>query len=113
VDAFAVVLKEAHHGDPWFSSTKELQLASLDLCVACRAVTTLHLRVDEDIPERLLDAPDTIDTHALARTPINHRSTRVPRLRPLGVVWDCFSVGERLGHAIPAVADVELWKFGE
>eukprot|EP00903_Cladosiphon_okamuranus_P014166 g13165.t1 len=44
VNAFAVALDQACGGGEkrWYTSTLELQLASLELCRACRRVPTLH-----------------------------------------------------------------------
>ncbi|CAM9376425.1 unnamed protein product [Ectocarpus fasciculatus] len=54
IDAFIVALGCACLGKPWYTSTKELQLASLQFCLACRSAPTLRVIVDEDVPIRLL-----------------------------------------------------------
>lgn len=82
LDAFAVALSQTCEGDRWYTSTKELQLASLDFCHACRSVTTLSLTVNDAIPRRLLAAADA---------PLPNRKrlcpSRVPRLRARRVWW--------------------------
>ncbi|CAN0022744.1 unnamed protein product [Ectocarpus sp. 6 AP-2014] len=54
LNALVVALNETCNGKSWYTSTKELQLASLEFCVACRNYQTLHLKVDAQIPRRLL-----------------------------------------------------------
>ncbi|CAN0281384.1 unnamed protein product, partial [Scytosiphon promiscuus] len=83
LDAFGMVLSQSCDGRGWFSSTKELQLASLEFCAACRNVATMTLRVDDAVPRSLLTAAD-------APPPDRKRlcTTRVPRLRARRVLWD-------------------------
>lgn len=73
LDALVVALAECGDGKAWYTSTTQLQLASLDLCVACRAVPTLHLTVDGGMPDRLRAGTAT---------------SRVPPFRPRGVTWN-------------------------
>ena len=84
LDAFIVAIYER-----WFACSKELQLASFHLCMECRNVPTLHLRVDVSTPRRLLPAADS-----LLSQPDTQDSTRVPRLRALRVTWMMRSVAE-------------------
>lgn len=75
IDAFIVAINNASGG--WYVSMLELQLTSLRLCSACRGVSTLWVRVDEDTPERLW-----------ARTGMQTTvQTRVVPLRALGIKW--------------------------
>ncbi|CAM9965343.1 unnamed protein product, partial [Scytosiphon promiscuus] len=83
LDAFMVALNQSCDGKSWYTSTKELQLASLTFCGACRSVTTLTLKVDVDMPRSLMAAAD-----APAPSPKRLCATRVPRLRARRVVWE-------------------------
>lgn len=83
LDAFIVVLNQLYEQERWYTSTKELQLASLGLCGACRNGTTLHLTLDPETPPRLLAAAD-----ASPPSPEERGSTRVPRLRAHTVTWN-------------------------
>lgn len=53
MDAFNVALN--HAGDSWlsFESTMELQLVSLEFCVACRTVAVVHVKLEEGTPRSL------------------------------------------------------------
>lgn len=56
LDAFTVALHQAFEGQRWYTSTAQLQLASLQFCRACRSVLTLYMiTVDVDTPEHLWD----------------------------------------------------------
>ncbi|CAN0208747.1 unnamed protein product [Scytosiphon promiscuus] len=107
LDAFDVVLNQSCDGRDWFSSTKELQLASLQFCAACRNVATMTLRVDDAIPRSLLAAAD-------APPPDQKRlcSTRVPRLRARRVLWDLPTAVE-LRRPMYALADATHLRFGD
>ena len=76
----------------WYTSTLELQLASLELCRACRSVSTLHVLVNKDTPRRLWDplrAPDV---------PV---PSRVPLVRPIGLTWTLRTDGVQLISSTP------------
>lgn len=106
LEALMVALSQTHDQESWYTSTKELQLASLQCCHACRSVTTLALVVDDSVPCRLLAAADP--------PPPNRKrpcSSRVPRLRVRGVLWDSPSAAE-LTRSIYAVADATEMRFG-
>ncbi|CAM9816795.1 unnamed protein product, partial [Ectocarpus fasciculatus] len=81
--ALMVALSETCDGNSWYTSTKELQLASLEFCTTCRNYPTLHLTVDAHTPRRLLAAADAPSPH-----PKRLCGTRVPRLRARSVTWD-------------------------
>ncbi|CAM9389107.1 unnamed protein product, partial [Ectocarpus sp. 6 AP-2014] len=51
-DAFVVALSQACEGGEkrWYVSTLELQLTSLGMCRACRNVSTLRVRVEDQTP---------------------------------------------------------------
>ena len=81
LDAFSIALNQADSSG-WYSSTMQLQLASLQFCVMCRSVSTLHLVVIDDrqtLPFE--DAPtSTVNVEKLRRT-------RVPNVCPLILTW--------------------------
>ena len=58
LEAFIVALNQTLDASAWFASTKQLQLTSLQFCVACRSVKTLRLTVDSKIPRHLVDDDD-------------------------------------------------------
>ena len=81
LDAFSTALNQADSSG-WYSSTLQLQLASLQFCVMCRSVSTLHLIVKDNIHALLLeDAPASDDKVKKLRR------TRVPTIRPLILAW--------------------------
>ncbi|CAN0021025.1 unnamed protein product, partial [Ectocarpus sp. 6 AP-2014] len=89
LNAFVVALNGACEGKTWYTSILELQLASLEFCMACRNYPTMKLKVDARIPRRLLatdDAPH-LQSEWLC-------GTRVPRLRARRVSWDMATAAE-------------------
>jgi len=74
----------------WYTSTLELQLASLEFCRACRNVSTLLVHVDAATP-RSLWAPDAGHS-AQQESPTSNVLSRVPSVRALGVSWSRCSV---------------------
>ncbi|CAN0033793.1 unnamed protein product [Scytosiphon promiscuus] len=82
LEALVVAVHQASEIRRWYTVTNELQVASLQLCEACRGAQTAHLRVDGGIPASLLAAVDT--PHA---KPEGGVSSRVPRLRARRVRW--------------------------
>ncbi|CAN0006917.1 unnamed protein product, partial [Ascophyllum nodosum] len=81
LDAFSIALHQADSSG-WYSSTFQLQLASLQFCVVCRTVSTLHLIVENDKYTSLFD-----DAPASDIKPKKPRRTRVPTLRPFKLTW--------------------------
>ncbi|CAN0191062.1 unnamed protein product, partial [Ectocarpus sp. 6 AP-2014] len=88
MDALTVALNQAYDsraGDcdnvRWFTSTLDLQLASLDLCRACRSVPTLLVKIDHDTPRSLW-------TPTVYGGADSAPSGRVPPLRAHGVKWE-------------------------
>ncbi|CAM9551785.1 unnamed protein product, partial [Ectocarpus sp. 12 AP-2014] len=106
LDAFAVVLNNTCDGKPWFASTQELQLVSLQLCGACRAFNNVHLEANPQIPRTLLAAADAPAAH-----PTGLCSTRVPRLGVVSVAWN-MSTATELKSPISAFAGVRYLTFG-
>ncbi|CAM9571881.1 unnamed protein product, partial [Laminaria digitata] len=56
LDAFIIALNQACDGEIGYVPTLNLQLASVQLCVACRRSATLRVRVDDATPHTLLTA---------------------------------------------------------
>ncbi|CAM9758939.1 unnamed protein product [Ectocarpus sp. 12 AP-2014] len=107
VNALIVALNEMCDGSSWYTSTKELQLASLEICIACRTHRTMHLYVNRNIPRRLLAAADASPPH-----PKRLGRTRVPRLRARYVTWN-MRTAESLKDPIFAMTGVDGLKFGD
>ncbi|CAN0558407.1 unnamed protein product [Ectocarpus sp. 12 AP-2014] len=106
LNAFYVALGETRDGKSWYTSTKELQLASLEFCMACRAYKTLHLIVDVRIPRMLLAAAD-----GPLRHPKRLSRTRVPRLIARHVTWNMPTAAE-LRSPIFALMELDHLEFG-
>lgn len=93
IDAFMVALNETCGGKKWYISTVQLQLASVEFCVACRSVSTLHLFVDEGTPRHLW-ADNCSDQSGARGSSIGGSSegrsvlVRVPPFRPREVTWN-------------------------
>lgn len=104
--AFRAVLGDTGDGKHWFSSTKQLQLASIHFCVECRNVRRQHLRVDDDTPGWLLGA-----TGVPLRAPDRTFRSRVPRLRAREVTWKRNSAA-LLKNPLFALAEAESMTFG-
>ncbi|CAN0214875.1 unnamed protein product [Scytosiphon promiscuus] len=105
LQALVVTVDQASDTAQWYTVAKQLQLVSLELCEACRAAHTFHLRVDDDTPTTLLatvDDPYPTDEEGL--------SSRVPRLRARRVTWELPSL-YLLGSQIEAFADMEELYF--
>ncbi|CAM9925845.1 unnamed protein product [Scytosiphon promiscuus] len=81
--AFTVALQQASDGERWYTSTEELQMTSMQFCVACRSVTTLTLTVNSRTPARLLAAAADASYSRQKR----FCSSLVPRLRARQLVW--------------------------
>lgn len=81
--AFSIALNATSDKEKWFTSTIQLELVSLQLCLACRDASELHLRVEEDTPRYLwINGP--------ARTTRSSkilRTSRVPTFRPREITW--------------------------
>ncbi|CAM9470004.1 unnamed protein product, partial [Ectocarpus sp. 12 AP-2014] len=106
LDAIVVALDETYDGTSWYTSTKELQLASLEFCEACRNHQTLHLKVDPHTPRSLLAAADAPPPHPNRLCP-----TRVPRLRARRVTWNMPTAAE-LNVPLLVMAEVVRLEFG-
>lgn len=96
LDAFTTALIECGDGTQWYTSTTQLQLASYDLCVACRAVPTLHLTVDGGMPARLKKTSPA--------------GSRLPPLRPRGITWNLPTFA--LNGGDPVFSDVRVLILG-
>ncbi|CAM9765425.1 unnamed protein product, partial [Ectocarpus sp. 4 AP-2014] len=107
LDALVVALNETCDGKSWYTSTKELQLASLEFCIACRNYPTVHMNVDERIPRQLLAAADAPPPH-----PKRLCQTRVPRLQARRVMWNMPTAAE-LRNPIFAMKDMDFLQLGD
>ena len=86
LDAFVIALNQAcddRVNKRWYTSTKELQLASLEFCTACRSVPTLHVKVEKGTPTRLWMSAAGRETRNATRL----NATRVPVIRAHAVTW--------------------------
>ncbi|CAM9756904.1 unnamed protein product, partial [Ectocarpus fasciculatus] len=106
LNAFTVALDDTCDGKRWYTSTKELQLTSLEFCIACRNYQTMNLKVDSEIPRRLLAAADAPPLH-----PQRLGGTRVPRLKARRVTWNMPTAAE-LREPVFAMTDVDRLEFG-
>ncbi|CAM9898666.1 unnamed protein product, partial [Ectocarpus fasciculatus] len=86
LEAFTVALALTCDGDEWYTSTQQLQLASLDLCTACRGVPTLALRVERSTPTYLWERPRCWLTEQ-EKARAAPTGTRVPPFGPRRVMW--------------------------
>ncbi|CAN0465598.1 unnamed protein product, partial [Ectocarpus sp. 12 AP-2014] len=107
-DAFLVALGQACEGGKkrWYTSTLELQLASLDICRACREVSILHVRVGDRTP-RSLWSSHKVYTRPSTRSWKIRQSSRVPVVRALRLTW------ELPMEDLLRTAAVELWTSSE
>lgn len=107
-DAIFVALNQTSGGQPWYVSKTQLQLASIQLCVACRRSATFQLTIDDNIPRRLL-------AHADAPAPSlewgRSLSSRVPRLKARIAAWRRRSC-EELRRPIYALTEAQFLVFG-
>lgn len=95
-DTLIIALAASSCKKGWYTSTKELQLASLSCCVACRSVRTLTLAVDMAVPHRFWVDSTTGqgavvgDTRqgAGASAPKRLSSSRVPGIKLHTVKWN-------------------------
>lgn len=108
LDAVLVALNQTSRGEPWYVSTTQLQLASIELCVWCRRSATFRLTIDARTPRRLLaraDAPAPTLERGRSLSP------RVPRLKARAVAWHRRSC-EELGRTIYALTEAQFLLFG-
>ena len=103
-----MALNQTSAGDPWYVSKTQLQLASIQLCVACRRSATFRLKINDHIPHRLL-------AYADAPAPTLERgcrlSPRVPRLKARIVAWHRRSCQE-LRRPVYALTEAQFLLFG-
>ncbi|CAM9739511.1 unnamed protein product, partial [Ectocarpus fasciculatus] len=82
LDALIVAVSNTCDGKGWFTSTLDLQLVSLQLCVACRSVPSLKLMVRSGTPWRLWLGG--VKTPGAKKT----NMSRLPTLRAREVCWN-------------------------
>jgi len=107
LDAFIVALNQANDGQLWYTETKQLQIASLEFCVACRSVSTLALIVDKYTPTHLWAGAPARETRSAKRL----SATRVPTLRAPPVVWELSA--SALRHTRGSFSGVKVFFFGD
>lgn len=107
VDAVTVALNQMSGGNIWYTLTKELQLASLQLCEVCRDFTTLALTVDEQTPRSLLASE-----HPAYLSWTRMRRSRVPQLRARRVKWSLSTAAE-FRRPIYALTETTVMEFGD
>ena len=102
LDAFIIALNQACDGNRcWYTSTKQLQLASMEFCTACRSVPTLCVNVEKDTPTRLWagGAPGRETRNAKRLS-----ATRVSVVQALEVTWKLpASALRRMGDVLAKV----------
>lgn len=76
-----IALGETTNGN-WYLSTLQLQLASFEVCVACRRLRTLRVTVDRRMPLSLWGDDDVVQDDAKAP-----KRRRLPSLRAYAVSW--------------------------
>ena len=81
LDALTVALGQTS-GGKWYVSTLALQLASFEVCVACRGVRTLRVTVNTRMPLSLWGNGDPFDDTLKAQ-----EMRRLPTLRAAAVAW--------------------------
>ena len=104
LDAFSVALNQAD-SNGWYSSTLQLQLASLQFCLMCRSGSTLHLIVIDDRQTLLFeDAPSSnVNVKKLRRT-------RVSNFWPLILTWKLPAVHlKQFSSALAYVKQLTFW----
>jgi len=115
LDAFVVALNQASRRAEWgrwYTSTRELQLASLGLCRVCRSVPTLHARVSEKTPRTLWSSPSSLSSPP-SPSPAPPGAgcwragvpTRVPVVRAVALTW------ELPLEVLVRGASAELWRW--
>lgn len=82
MDALALAISFTGDGEPWYVPMGVLQLVCLDLCVASRASSTVHVRIARSTPGTIL--PSAHRTRLLLR---QGRVSRVPALRLRAITW--------------------------
>ena len=85
LNAFIVALSQARDGGEkaWYTSTLELQLASIEFCRdCCRSGAALHLRVMKGTPRSLGTPPKARTGHSVTQSE-GRRSSCVPVVRAL------------------------------
>lgn len=87
VEAFTIALNHGcgEESKAWYASTIHLQLASLDLCRACRAFATLHVQLDDDAP-RSMWTPRTPPAQPTTDCKKPRRSSRIPAVRMMSAI---------------------------
>lgn len=93
LDALAIALDQAHQGGSkrWYASTLDLQLASLELCVARRAVSMLHVHIKGDAP-RSLWYPSTLTANPTPNKSKYPKPRQIPLVEAVSITCSVRSV---------------------
>lgn len=123
LDALRVVLNDHNNEDNyWLTSTVELQMVSLQVCVACRSSRHYHICIPWGVPGWMW-AP-AIGRHrvsrVLERCAIYSRSRsstialrRIPSLKVRGLTWGLSTTGDIFLEHNKLVAGLESLVFGD
>lgn len=101
LDAIAIALEQRQVGQPWYTSTGNLQLVSLGVCTVCRDMAMLHVRVERRTPRSLWvvtsrssspqsslkTAVGKVVNFASRQVANGRRPMRVPQCTPRGATW--------------------------
>ena len=109
VDALIVALNEGRSGQRWFDSTKNLQLASLQLCVICRDVALWGIQINADTSRRLWAATKAVDDPSGRQ---QAAVTRVPALRAKVITWELPTSPQNLFDNYELVKGLKWFIFG-
>eukprot|EP00903_Cladosiphon_okamuranus_P019553 g17984.t1 len=116
LDAFIVALQQASDETGswyksqqcWYTSTRQLQLASLEFCTACRSVPTLIVTVEKDTPTRLWMDDPARESGSAKRL----AATRVPVIRAHAVTWKLSASALRsMGHVLSKAKRFRLFHY--
>lgn len=98
-------------GGRWYTSTKRLQEASIQVCTAVRRVPRAKLVVRDDTPPVPIP-PVVLANETHPEIHVSTHGTRVPRILAHSVEWDLLSAVV-LSRYMSALADVKDMMFSE
>ncbi|CAM9534730.1 unnamed protein product, partial [Sphacelaria rigidula] len=108
---FTTALNEASSGGRSYLPTKHLQLASLQLCIACRGVSTLLVKFDGSTPRRLWADPAEQSPTVTAGSMGSNDNPRVPLLRAHSIVWTLSANAAIMLCKTNLLSNVRNWYF--
>ncbi len=115
LDAFTIALNQAiieceggvKH---WYASTLELQLASIEMCHACRKVPTLRVRVGDQTPSTLWSPRHSQKNLSNTHSSKVGLSSRVPGVHTFCLTWE---FPEEIPAEVVWPASLQQLSFGE